>query len=257
MPFLCVGVVKMGGDPAGNVTIVLVSPKTSANVGAAARAMNCMGLERLAVVSPRCQIDREAFSLAVGSDSILENAVVTDDLESFLSGFSLVVGTTRKTGKRRLNFVTAAEFASDLLPLHASSRTAVLFGAEDYGLPMSCLRLCQHLVHIPVSPGFGSLNLSQAVMVVCYEIRKSFDSRVFSHGREEADAEDMRILSEAVDDSLRAVRFPESKGAFSHASHLKEILSRASLKKFEVHMLLGLARHARFLAGRIERLEKS
>ncbi|MCQ2736301.1 MAG: RNA methyltransferase [bacterium] len=243
-------------DNMPDISIVLVNPKTSANIGAAARAMNCMGLKDMVLVSPRCQIDREAFSLAVGSDEILSNARITDDLEGLLEGYSLIAGTTKKMGKKRLNFVTASEFSSDILPLHAHSKTALLFGAEDYGLPMSAIKLCQHLVYIPVSQEFGSLNLSQAVMVMCYEIRKSLSFMTFSHGREKADSDDMERLCSAVAGAVKKTAYPEANGFFNHASHLKEILSRASLTKFELHMMMGFARHACFMAERISALEK-
>ncbi len=232
-----------------HITIVLVNPKTSANIGSVARAMNCMGLRNLAVVSPRCQIDRDAFSLAVGSDEILQSALIIDDLKSFLKNFSFIVGTTKKMGKRRLNFITASEFASKHLPLHLQSKTAILFGAEDYGLSMESVKLCQHLVYIPVSNKFGSLNLSQAVMIICYEIRKAFERKVFLQGREEADSDDMERLSRMIDETFEIVAYPEAFGAFSYSSHLKEILSRARLKKFEVHMLFGMARHAKYLSS--------
>jgi len=44
---------------------------------------------------------------------------------------------------------------------------AILFGPEDRGLTNEDLKLCHQLVNIP-TVDFTSLNLAQAVMVVCY-----------------------------------------------------------------------------------------
>lgn len=233
-----------------NITITLVKTKTSANIGSVARAMNCMGFKKLALVSPRCQIDRESFSLAVGSDDILKNAKIYFDFKDFLSNFSLIVGTTKKTGKKRMNFTTPEIFSKNILTKHLNSNIAILFGAEDYGLSMSELKECSHLIYIPVSEEFGSLNLSQAVMILCYEMRKSLENVNFNHTSQKASSDDMARLSKVIDKAFVDVKYPIPSGTFSPLSHLKEIISRASLEKFEVNMLMGMARHASYIGNK-------
>ena len=232
-----------------NITITLVNTKTSANIGSVARAMNCMGFKKLALISPRCQIDRESFSLAVGSDDILKNAKIYFDLKDFLGVFSLIIGTTKKTGKKRMNFITPEKFSRDILPKHSNSPIAILFGAEDYGLSMSELKECGHLVYIPVSEEFGSLNLSQAVMILCYEMRKSIEKFDFTYYPQKASSEDIARLSKVIDKAFIDIKYPIPCGTFSPLSHFKEILSRASLEKFEVNMLMGMARHASYIGS--------
>ena len=233
-----------------NITITLVNTKTSANIGSVARAMNCMGFKNLSIISPRCQIDRESFSLAVGSDDILKNAKIYFDFRDFLSSFGLVVGTTKKTGKKRMNFTTPEIFSRDILTKHLNSKIAILFGAEDYGLSMTELKECGHLVYIPVSEKFGSLNLSQAVMILCYEMRKALENFDFKQDSKKASLEDLSRLLNAVDKAFMDVKYPISCGTFSPVSHLKEILSRASLEKFEVNMWMGMARHASYIGSK-------
>ena len=233
-----------------NITITLVNTKTSSNIGSVARAMNCMGFKKLALISPRCQIDKEAFSLAVGSDDILKNAEIHFDLKDFLSSFSLIVGTTKKTGKKRMNFTTPESFAKNILTKHLYSKIAILFGAEDYGLSISELKECGHLIYIPVSEEFGSLNLSQAVMVLCYEIRKTLENFDFEYKSQKATTDDMVRLSKVIDKAFSDIKYPIPCGTFSPLSHLKEIFSRASLEKFEVNMLMGMARHASYIGNK-------
>jgi len=47
---------------------------------------------------------------------------------------------------------------------------AVLFGPEDRGLTNRELDPCHALIQIPTHPGLSSLNLAQAVLVLCYEL---------------------------------------------------------------------------------------
>ena len=165
------------------ISIVLVNPKRPSNIGSVARAMNCMGFYDLVLVQPRCQIDRYAFMLATGSADILEKARVFDSLSEALSGYGLVLGTTRRLGKRRHNFITARESADMIVSRYSNSRVAILFGPEDYGLSRAHLAMCQYLVSIPTDDGFGSLNLSQAVMILCYELFLAFQSTLKRSGK--------------------------------------------------------------------------
>lgn len=233
-----------------NISIVLVGTKTSANIGATARAMNCMGLKDLILVSPRCQVDRDAFNLAVGSEEILKNTRICYDLSEALRGSSLVVGTTRRSGKKRHNFVTPRVFAESLLPQYASTKTSILFGPEDYGLSMDCLKECQYLVYIPVSDGFGSLNLAQAVMVIAYELRTGLCENLYLPDNP-AENEDFSILSGVLADTFKKIRFPVKQNSLNPAGKLAEISARANLSKYEVKLMLALARHANYMSDKL------
>ena len=64
-----------------NVRIVLVEPSHPGNVGAAARAMKTMCLEKLYLVKPDRYPSKEAEDRAVSAVDVLNAAVVTDDLQ--------------------------------------------------------------------------------------------------------------------------------------------------------------------------------
>jgi tRNA/rRNA methyltransferase len=153
-----------------NVAIVLVEPREPGNIGAAARAMANMGLSRLLLVRPpEFRVD-EAFKMALAARPILEAAVVADDLAQALAGFGYVVGTTRRAGSGRRGRVTPRQLAAELPAIAAANDVAILFGREESGLTNEELRYCQCLVTIPSSERFASLNLSQSVLAVAYEI---------------------------------------------------------------------------------------
>ncbi len=244
---------------ADNINIVLVQPKRAANIGAAARAINCMGLSNLILVEPRCNLDKDAYNLAVGSEHILDGAKIYSTLKEAVSGSSLIVGTTKRCGKRRHNFVSARNFVNDIIPLHQGAKISILFGPEDYGLSSLHIKECQYLIYIPVNKDFGSLNLSQAVMVVAYEINASLGNYRHKSKKESlgeaASPEDLELLSRILSKSVEITKFPERLMASSTSGRLMEIISRAGITKYEHKLILGLARHAEYMSRKIEERE--
>lgn len=159
--------------PLQSVSIVLVGTTHDGNVGAAARVMGNMGLERLKLVRPRSRPGPEAFARAAGAARVLERAVLHDDLAAALADCNLVLGATaRRRAARRPTFDPRA--AVDRTLAHCRRprcRAAFVFGRESSGLTNAELDLCDGVVSIPVDPGCPSLNLAAAVAVICYELR--------------------------------------------------------------------------------------
>src|SRR3546814_4619642 len=55
----------------------------------------------------------------------------------------------------------------------SSDLVAIVFGCERTGLTNEELDLCHAVTMIPANPGYSSLNLSQAVQVLAYGLRKA------------------------------------------------------------------------------------
>jgi tRNA/rRNA methyltransferase len=51
----------------------------------------------------------------------------------------------------------------------AAGRSAILFGPERSGLETSDVAMARSILTVPIDPGFGSLNLAQAVIICAYE----------------------------------------------------------------------------------------
>ena len=64
-----------------DIRIVLVNTSHSGNIGSAARAMKTMGLSKLYLVDPACEIDSQASALAAGATDVLGNAVIVGTVE--------------------------------------------------------------------------------------------------------------------------------------------------------------------------------
>ena len=151
-----------------NITIVLQRPRYPENIGSAARAMCNMGFSRLIVVDPGIWDEERIRRLAThAAGSVIDTIERYDTLDEALSPFGHVVGTTARLGGQRPVVKSPDMLARSLIPLTQNNAVAILFGPEDRGLTNADVRMCHQLVNIP-TVDFTSLNLAQAVMVVCY-----------------------------------------------------------------------------------------
>lgn len=83
-------------DAATRIRVVLVGTQHPGNIGAAARAMRTMGLERLALVAPRHFPHVEAAAMAASAGDVLERASVHAELADAVADCSLVLGCTAR-----------------------------------------------------------------------------------------------------------------------------------------------------------------
>jgi tRNA/rRNA methyltransferase len=150
--------------PAATVRIVLVRPKASTNVGAAARAMKNFGLRELVLVAPRCRVDRAARALASHAGDVLDGARIVGDLDAALSGTRWAVGTSARPRASEAVREHAPDEGLATLPDEGG---ALVFGPEDHGLANDELDRCQALIRIPTA-AYASINLAQAVNLLSY-----------------------------------------------------------------------------------------
>jgi TrmH family RNA methyltransferase len=225
------------------IAVVLVGVKAPGNLGAAARAMKNMGLEKLILVNPVAAIDGEAIAVAHGARDVLENARFFSSLAEALAPFSLRFGTTCRMGRKRGVAVTPRRMAQKVIPAHLPSSTAVVFGPEDRGLANEDLQLCHYLVEIPSSPAYRSLNLSHALMVVCYELFCSARSGAPKLIRLDPPTEDAGDhLHGSLRAAMRAAGFPTRGSADKVFMDICRILGRAEMSAREVSLMEGFFR---------------
>ena len=146
------------------LVVVLVRPQHPGNVGATARAMKNMGLRDLVLVDPPAFDMERARWMATSASDLLARARFVACVEAAVAGCGWAVGCTART--RRWEWPVVEPDALARQAFDAPGRTAVLFGQEDFGLDNEALAHCQALLRIPTD-GMASLNLSQAVLLVC------------------------------------------------------------------------------------------
>jgi len=161
---------KSGVDLAGPI-VILVEPQLGENIGMAARAMGNFGLTRLRIVNPRDGWPNvHARRAASGADHILDHAELFDTVEQAVADCTLLLATTARAHDQAKPVIApdaaAREIASQCL---GGGTVGILFGRERSGLQNEEVALANRIVTFPVNPGFASLNLAQAVLLMGYE----------------------------------------------------------------------------------------
>ncbi len=151
--------------------IVLVEPQLGENIGAAARAMANFGLSRLRIVNPRQGWPNDkARMMATGGSRVLDSAELYDTLEGAIADCNFVLAATARAHDQVKPVIGAAAAAAEMAPrIEAGERIAIVFGRERNGLENDEVALADRILTLPVNPGFASLNLAQAVVIVAYE----------------------------------------------------------------------------------------
>ncbi|MFZ5572974.1 MAG: RNA methyltransferase [Thermodesulfobacteriota bacterium] len=233
-----------------HIDIVLQRPRYPENIGAAVRAMRNMGLSRLTVVSPEnFDLDKVLKMATHAAADTVGRIQLFDNLEQALASYEYVVGTTARIGRQRSEYDTPARMAERLIEISQSNRTAILFGPEDRGLTNEDLRFCHALVSIPTAD-FSSLNLSQAVMVVCYELflARESDSRRFTPRL--ANRFELDNMYAHLKDILIRISFLNPSNPEYWLNNLRAFFSRMQLRAKDVKMIRGICRQVDWYADK-------
>ena len=151
--------------------IILVRPQLGQNIGAAARAMLNFALTELRLVAPRDGWPNpDAGPSASGADIVLAQAQVFATAAEAIADCALVHASTVRPRELMMPDVSPAQMAEGIAA--STGRAAIMYGPEPAGLATDEVAIADAIVTIPVKPGFGSLNLAQAVLVIAYEWSK-------------------------------------------------------------------------------------
>jgi tRNA/rRNA methyltransferase len=204
--------------------------------------MRNMGFDQLIVVDPQNYDMPRILKMAThAAIEVVERIQVYEDLQNALEHLSYIVGTTARLGGQRQLVGSAARLAEKLAPISVENQVGLLFGPEDRGLTNENLRLCHELVNIPTAE-FSSLNLAQAVMVVCYELRrynqpggKTFVPRLAN--RHELDG-----MYAQLKDILVRISYIQPDNPDYFMNNLRHFGTRLKLRAKEVSIIRGICR---------------
>jgi len=226
-----------------NFTIVLQKPKFPGNIGSVARCIKNMGMGKL-IVSEAGPFDPEEMKIMSThfAADIIDNIKYCDNLGDALAPFQYIVGTTSRLGSARGPALSPRETAESLVGLSQHNEIALLFGSEDKGLSNSDLRYCHAVTTIPVSEKMKSINLSHAVMILCYEIfaaggekKKAFTSKL-------ASSMEIEGMFGQVKEALTGVGFLNPQNPDYWLMHIRRLLSRTGLFARDVKIIRGICR---------------
>jgi len=228
------------------VVIVLDHPDESRNIGAVCRAMANNDIKTLRIVGSKENYDIEHIHvLAIHAAYIFDNAEFFNSLTDAVKDCSLCAGTTRRRGKKRGKLLLPEEFAkeaADITDIEESDnkgssggKIALVFGNERTGLTDKELDECTMGVTIPSSDDFGSLNLSHAVQIMCYQLFRQKKGEI--RGYRPIDLQRLSSTVNTISSSLQQIGFFKLAGRNDMEMFWRDILSRAKLSEGEAQYL--------------------
>ena len=239
-------------DPAAqNPVIILVRPQMGENIGAAARAMLNFGLTEMRIVAPRDGWPNpRAVAMASGAaGQVLDRARVFDTLAAAMEGVTYAFATTARGRELTKPVFTPAQAVAEATNHIDSGRVAFIFGPERAGLENDDIARASAIVTVPVNPGFASLNLAQAVLLIGYEWGQGrlpaqpAPTLRRPPGEVPADRVEIEHLADHYDEKLTAAGyfFPETKAA-NMRLNLRNLWSRMALTRSDVQVFHGMLR---------------
>lgn len=235
-----------------NLTVVLNKPKHPGNIGSVARCAKNMGIRSMIVINP-LNADRETIeqlSTHFALD-IVENIQYFDKLDQALAPFQYVVGTTGRSGDTSLkrSMIYPRRMAEEIVGISQNNKVALVFGPEDRGLTNKELAYCDLLVKIPTSDDLKSINLSHAVMIICYEIFTacSTDTSVFT--QQLATVAEIEAMYDNLKEMFLRIGFIKTQNPDYWMTNMRRFFSRTTLLAKDVKIIRGIC-HQVDLYGR-------
>ncbi|MET0597638.1 MAG: RNA methyltransferase [Mesorhizobium sp.] len=234
--------------PGATPAIILVEPQLGENIGMVARAMANFGLAELRLVNPRDGWPSDkARAAASKADHVIDRARLFGTLGEAIADLSFLFATT---ARERDGFkpVCAPVEAARILRARAlaGQPTGILFGRERFGLDNEEVSRADEIVTFPVDPGFASLNIAQAVLLMAYEWRKSgleaeTDTAFAGPAMPPASKAELAGLFDHLEEALQArgyFRPPSKKPRM--VDNLRSVLTRPGFAASEIKVLRGV-----------------
>src|SRR3954449_7699181 len=227
--------------------VILVEPQLGENIGMAARAMGNFALSRLRIVNPRDGWPNIAAQrAAAGADYILDRVELFDTVGEAVADLDLLFATTARPHDQAKPVVGPEAAASEISGhVAAGGKAGILFGRERWGLTNEEVGLSNRIITFPVNPGFASLNLAQAVLLIGYEWFKLATAGALPFGIPErpqrASQHQMQAFFDNLIRELDRVEFlrPAEKRD-TMLVNLRNIFSRMEPTKQDMHTLHGV-----------------
>ncbi len=229
------------------IRIVLVDTQDGANIGSVCRAMKTMGITDLAIVGDREYDEDRVRTLALHAADVWENSKRFQTLEQALEDSIFTVGATRRRGKFRKLSAYSPEQLSEKISTLPEGRISIVFGRESDGLRDDEVAACSSIVTIPTSDSFPSLNLSQAVQIICYILFRG--ALVYKQGMTAVSHDAIREAADEITEHLKAIGYFKMADEEKWTNQLiGDIIERAALSTEELRRFSKIFRKTELIA---------
>jgi TrmH family RNA methyltransferase len=153
------------------IAVVLVETTDAVNVGGVVRAMANTGFLHLRLVRPVAFDPWHVVGIAHYTQHILNATTQFQSVEAAVADRHYVValsGRHHRVARNALPFEAAIDSIASAA--RTGQQVAIVFGREDHGLNNATLDVCHAVTTIPTNPGYPSLNLAQAALLVLFQL---------------------------------------------------------------------------------------
>ncbi len=223
------------------ISIVLIEPENEGNIGAAARVMKNFGFRDLILIEPKCKIGKEATGRAKHAKDILKKVKVKD--KDYLKEFDYLIGTTAKLGTD-YNIPRSPIYPDELSKklVDKKGKFAILFGREGKGLTNREILMCDFIVHIPATKKYPTLNMSHAVSIILYELKKLELRKVIEKRYVILSKKEKEQILKMINQILDKMEFTTKEKKEIQKKAWKRMIGKAMLTKREGYALMGFLR---------------
>ncbi|MGL4900178.1 MAG: tRNA (cytosine(32)/uridine(32)-2'-O)-methyltransferase TrmJ, partial [Shewanella sp.] len=201
-----------------------------------------MGLSTLYLAEPRVEPDGQSIALAAGASDILKHLVKVDSLAEAIADCSLVIATSARSRTLDWPMLDPREAGQKLVTESLNGPVAIVFGRENHGLSNEELQQCTYHVAIPANPEYSSLNLAQAVQIICYETRVAHlaQTAMVEEPTEYPLAADQERFFVHLESTLLSTGFIIKNHPGQVMTKLRRLFSRARIESQEMNILRGI-----------------
>ena len=223
---------------------ILVNPQLGENIGSCARAIKNFGFSNLNIVSPRDGWpNTKARMTSVGAFNLIKSAKIYNNVENAVKKFDLIFATSARTRDVNKKHISIVNFIKTLAK-NKNLKIGILFGPEASGLSNHDLSLSNFIIQIPTSRKLTSLNLSHAVIIICYEIYRSLNfskfkkEKILSKLASKSSIKNLIKFLEKMLDSKKFFKPLEKKK--SMILNINNIFGRLELSDKEIRILFSI-----------------
>jgi TrmH family RNA methyltransferase len=222
-----------------------VAPQDIVNIGSAVRIAKNFGLSRLRLVAPQVFDPWRIEGIAHNTADLIERLTIYPTLREAVADCVWTVALTARERTAKRTVYRPGPAATELVARAAHGPVAVVAGREDKGLSNEELDQCHALVTIPTNPEYRSLNLAQAVAIMCYEtmLARGGERRPIKPPRKPAEPASKELLERLFGDwqrALWAIDFFKTRQADHVMRSWREILFRADLDGREASLVRAM-----------------
>ena len=186
---------------------ILVKPQLGENIGACARSLKNFHFSKLRLVSPKALWPNEkAKATSVGAYDIIRNAKVFKNTGDAVKDCDIVVSLSARKRNISKRHISITQF-SKKIKASKNKKIGLLFGPESSGLSNEDLSLSNLILQIPTANNFKSINLSHSLSIICYELFKIYNHKLF-------------------DKNIKTFKSSSKTKILSLISHLKNLLDK-------------------------------